>query len=80
MELTLVLFGFAFFGSPDSIGNLWRLGIDEKYPGKLVTKGIYAFTRNPIYLFFHLYFLGTFFLRDSAITCYFSRSWPFYFI
>lgn len=42
-----------------ALGNSWRLGIDESHPGPLVTTGIYAYSRNPIYLFFDLYFLGT---------------------
>jgi protein-S-isoprenylcysteine O-methyltransferase Ste14 len=30
-----------------------------------VTTGIYFYSRNPIYLFFDLYFLGTFFINGS---------------
>ncbi len=48
-----------------ALGNSWRLGIDENHPGLLVTTGIYAYSRNPIYLFFDLYFLGTFLINGS---------------
>jgi len=48
-----------------ALGNSWRLGIDENHPGRLVTTGIYAHSRNPIYLFFDLYFLGTFLINGS---------------
>jgi protein-S-isoprenylcysteine O-methyltransferase Ste14 len=48
-----------------ALGNSWRLGIDEKHPGQLVTTGIYAYSRNPIYLFFDLYFLGTFLINGG---------------
>ena len=66
--LAMILFGFALFTlALIQLGNSWRLGIDDKDPGELVTKGIFAFTRNPIYLFFLFYFLGTFCLRGSAI-------------
>jgi protein-S-isoprenylcysteine O-methyltransferase Ste14 len=48
-----------------ALGDSWRLGIDEENPGELVTSGIYAFSRNPIYSFFDLYFLGTFLLNGT---------------
>ena len=48
-----------------ALGTAWRLGIDERHPGALVTDGIYARTRNPIYLFFDLYFAGTFLMNGT---------------
>lgn len=48
-----------------ALGKAWRLGIDEQNPGELVTGGIYALTRNPIYLFFDLYFIGTFLINGT---------------
>ena len=42
-----------------SFGRSWRIGIDHHRPGALVTRGIFAHTRNPIFLFMDLYFLGT---------------------
>jgi protein-S-isoprenylcysteine O-methyltransferase Ste14 len=48
-----------------ALGKAWRLGIDEENPGELVTHGIYALCRNPIYLFFDLYFFGTFLLNGT---------------
>jgi protein-S-isoprenylcysteine O-methyltransferase Ste14 len=48
-----------------TLGNAWRLGIDKENPGELVTHGIYALCRNPIYLFFDLYFFGTFLLNGT---------------
>ncbi len=54
------------------LGNSWRLGIDENHPGKLVTTGIYAITRNPIYLFFNLYFFGIFLMNGNLIFLIFT--------
>jgi protein-S-isoprenylcysteine O-methyltransferase Ste14 len=68
-----VLAGFAFFIlGLLAMGNSWRLGIDERVPGTLVTRGIYAVSRNPIYLFFDLYFLGAFLINGSFIFLLFA--------
>jgi protein-S-isoprenylcysteine O-methyltransferase Ste14 len=40
-----------------SFGNSFRVGIDVDKPGRLVTTGIFAVSRNPIYVGFFL-FLG----------------------
>lgn len=40
-------------------GRSWRIGIDHDRPGQLVTQGVFAVTRNPIFLFMDLYFTGT---------------------
>ncbi len=42
-----------------SFGRSWRIGIDTENPGILVTTGIFSLTRNPIFLFLDMYFLGT---------------------
>ena len=48
-----------FVSSLISFGESWRVGIDTKKPGALVTSGIFALTRNPIFLFLDMYVLGT---------------------
>lgn len=55
-----------------ALGDSWRLGIDEHRPGKLVTEGIYAVSRNPIYLFFDLYFIGTFLINGTLLFLVFA--------
>jgi protein-S-isoprenylcysteine O-methyltransferase Ste14 len=55
-----------------SLGDSWRLGLDDERPGQLVTHGIYAISRNPIYLFFDLYFTGTFLINGTLIFLIFA--------
>lgn len=43
-----------------SFGTSFRVGIDADRPDNLVTSGIFAFTRNPIYVAFALVLLGEF--------------------
>jgi protein-S-isoprenylcysteine O-methyltransferase Ste14 len=50
-----------------SMGNSWRIGIDEKKAGALTTNGIFAFSRNPIFAFIDLYFLGTFLVNGGPV-------------
>ncbi len=68
-----VLIGFVLFLlALRALGPSWRLGIDEQNPGQLVTDGIYAITRNPIHLFFFLYFFGTFMIAGTFIFALFA--------
>jgi protein-S-isoprenylcysteine O-methyltransferase Ste14 len=64
----LVLFALAFV----SFGDSWRVGFDVKAPGALVTTGIFAVTRNPIYLFLDLWFVGTFLINGTLMFLIFS--------
>jgi protein-S-isoprenylcysteine O-methyltransferase Ste14 len=50
----------------------WRMAIDEKNPGKLVTNGIFSSIRNPIFTFFNFYFIGTFLINGSLIFLLFA--------
>lgn len=55
-----------------ALGDSWRLGLDDKLPGDLVTTGIYAVSRNPIYIFFDLWFIGTFLINGSLVFLIFA--------
>ena len=63
ITLGLIIFVLAFV----SFGDSWRVGFDVKTPGALVTTGLFAFTRNPIYVFLDLWFLGTFLINGRLI-------------
>ena len=55
-----------------SFGSSWRVGIDEHKAGALVTDGAFAFSRNPIFVFLDLYFLGTFLINGTPIFLVFA--------
>ncbi len=55
-----------------SFGRSWRVGMDLKTPGELVTTGIFARTRNPIYVFLILWFVGTFLIHGTLIFLIFA--------
>jgi len=62
----LIAFGnILFVWALISFGNSWRVGIDARQAGALVTDGAFAFSRNPIFVFLDLYFLGTFLINGT---------------
>jgi protein-S-isoprenylcysteine O-methyltransferase Ste14 len=50
-----------------SFGKSFRVGIDQDNSDKLVTTGIFAFSRNPIYVAFGFVLLGQFLVFSSLI-------------
>jgi protein-S-isoprenylcysteine O-methyltransferase Ste14 len=46
-----------------SFGSSFRVGIDTQHPNALITSGIFAFTRNPIYVAFGSVLLGEFLIQ-----------------
>jgi protein-S-isoprenylcysteine O-methyltransferase Ste14 len=51
----------------DSFGESFRVGIDESRPGGLVTTGVFALTRNPIYVAFAFVLFGEFLIFSNWI-------------
>jgi len=52
-----------------SFGESFRVGIDEQKPDKLVTDGMFAISRNPIYVSFFCFISGLFLIhRNWLIT------------
>ncbi|MGA8437129.1 MAG: isoprenylcysteine carboxylmethyltransferase family protein [Candidatus Sulfotelmatobacter sp.] len=59
----LFLFGLSLV----SFGKSFRVGIDQDHPDKLVTTGIFALSRNPIYVAFGFVLLGQFLVFSNSI-------------
>ena len=50
-----------------SFGDSFRVGIDEEKPDKLITRGMFAISRNPIYVCFLLFFTGLFLVHRNIV-------------
>jgi len=50
-----------------SFGRSFRVGIDTEHADKLITTGIFALSRNPIYVAFLFILLGQFLIRPNWI-------------
>ncbi len=50
-----------------SFSRSFRIGIDTDHPDKLITSGIFAFSRNPIYVAFACILLGEFLIFPNWI-------------
>lgn len=63
-----------------SFGKSFRVGIDQNRPDKLVTAGIFAISRNPIYVAFWLVLLGQFLLFSNLIPLIYlaAATWLFH--
>ncbi len=71
--IVTISFGFVIYAlALITLGNSWRMGIDYKVSGELVTAGIYSISRNPIYVFLDLYFSGTFLINGTLIFLVFA--------
>ncbi|MDQ5846740.1 MAG: isoprenylcysteine carboxylmethyltransferase family protein [Acidobacteriota bacterium] len=68
VSVGILIFIMAFL----SFGDSWRVGFDMKTPGALVTNGIFAISRNPIYLFLDLWFIGIFLINGRLIFLIFA--------
>jgi protein-S-isoprenylcysteine O-methyltransferase Ste14 len=67
----VILYGMAL----RDLGASWRLGLDRRAPGPLVTGGLYRWTRHPIYVAFDLWFVGTFLLIGRLSFLVLALAW-----
>jgi protein-S-isoprenylcysteine O-methyltransferase Ste14 len=56
-----------FVAALRSMGMSWRIGIDQQKAGPLITAGLFAWTRNPIYTAFYLLIVGAFFIHGRVV-------------
>ncbi|MBN2115765.1 MAG: isoprenylcysteine carboxylmethyltransferase family protein [Anaerolineales bacterium] len=68
--IALIIFVWALASFSDS----WRLGIDRRTQGALITNGIFSVSRNPIFVFIDLYFIGTFLINGTLIFLLFAAA------
>jgi protein-S-isoprenylcysteine O-methyltransferase Ste14 len=63
-----------------SFGRSFRVGIDTENPDKLITTGVFAYSRNPIYLAFWLVLLGQFLIFPNWILLIYwlAATWLFH--
>jgi protein-S-isoprenylcysteine O-methyltransferase Ste14 len=69
-----------FVWSMMSFGRSFRVGIDIDKPDRLVTSGVFAYSRNPIYVAFWMIMLGQFLVFPNWILLVYlgAGSWLFH--
>ncbi len=75
MTAGIVVYGLAL----RAFGSSWRLGIDRDRPGPLVTGGIFARSRNPIYLALMLLMIGVFLVVGRLVLLLLAMMFAVYF-
>jgi protein-S-isoprenylcysteine O-methyltransferase Ste14 len=50
-----------------SFGKAWRIGIEENNSNELITSGIFKYSRNPVFLFMDLYFMGIMLIYPNVV-------------
>jgi protein-S-isoprenylcysteine O-methyltransferase Ste14 len=69
-----------FFWSLISFGKSFRVGIDTDHPDRLITTGIFGFSRNPIYVAFATVLIGEFLVFPNWILLVYlaAATWLFH--
>jgi protein-S-isoprenylcysteine O-methyltransferase Ste14 len=63
-----------------SFRQSFRVGIDADHPDRLITDGVFAFSRNPIYVAFAIVLIGEFLILPNWITLIYiaATTWLFH--
>ena len=61
---SLILLGFSL----KSFGKSFRMGIDPQTKDQLITTGVFAYSRNPVFVSFITYFAGIFLGNSNIVT------------
>jgi protein-S-isoprenylcysteine O-methyltransferase Ste14 len=56
-----------FVAAVRAMDTSWRIGIDREQPAPLVTAGLFAWTRNPIYTAFYFIIVGALLIHGRVI-------------
>ena len=69
-----------FLWSLISFRQSFRVGIDADHPDRLITDGVFAFSRNPIYAAFAIILIGEFFILPNWISLIYlgAATWLFH--
>lgn len=59
---------FIFLQAMLSMRTSWRVGIDKTSKTKLITHGVYKYSRNPAFVGFDLMFIGLFLMYPNLLT------------
>jgi protein-S-isoprenylcysteine O-methyltransferase Ste14 len=59
---------FIFLWSLNSFRQSFRIGIDTDHPDKLIVDGVFAFSRNPIYVAFVMVLTGEFLIFPNWVS------------
>ena len=60
--------GLVLLWAQAQMGTSWRVGLDAESPGPLVTRGLFSYSRNPIFLSMRLNLLGLMCLLPNVFT------------
>jgi protein-S-isoprenylcysteine O-methyltransferase Ste14 len=69
-----------FLWSLISFKQSFRVGIDTDHPDRLITDGVFSFSRNPIYLAFSIVLIGEFFIFSNWLSLIYigAGTWLFH--
>src|SRR5215469_3758193 len=69
-----------FLWSLISFRQSFRVGIDTEHPDRLITDGVFAFSRNPIYVAFATVLIGEFFIFSNWLSLIYigAGTWLFH--